>query len=390
MFLIHFLRWFFGYVKFEGSGEFPERFLNLTAQNAVGVWGSKRTKTGISAYMRVSDYKEIRAIARKTKMHLKIKSRHGLPFKIHLYQNRPGLVVGAVFALLLMHVLSLNIWNITITGYEYLEPAEIYEALELAGLRQGMRVNEVDPDVMRQDLLLSLPELSWAAININGTHARVDVREVERLPETLDESPGNVVASHRGIITSVNTMRGVSQVRVGDAVLEGDLLISGIVEHLNGDVTFLRADGRVTAEVIREISISQPLSFSEDVRTGRVSSRRVINFFGINFPLYLGSFNRPHEMTMRTNQLTLDGVELPLGVATGRFYETRTIHHELNQEQAIEKIRERAVEVKAYELLDAKILETNEEVVLQENEVTIHFTLKVQQNIEVFEDILVE
>lgn len=390
MFLIHLLRYLMGYVKFEGSGDFIERFLNLTTHNSVGVWGTNRTKSGFSGYMRVTDYKKIRPIAKKTRVRLKIKSRRGLPFKIDLYKNRPGLIIGAISALLIMQFLSLNVWNITITGHEYLETAEISEALDYIGLRQGMRVEEIDPDVMRQDLLLAVPELSWAAINISGTHARVDVREIERLPDVLDESPGNVVASHGGIITSINTMRGISQVRVGDAILAGDLLISGVIEHLNGDVTFLRADGRIEAEVMREIRISQPLKFAEDVRTGRVSNRRVINFFNLNLPLYLGSFNRPHEMRVTTSQLTLDGVELPLGITTGRFYETRTIEHNLNADEAIALARERAVEVKAYELLDAEILETSEEIVTEDGQITIIFTLKVRQSIEIFEDILMD
>ena len=390
MFFIHLMRFLMGYVRFEGTGDFIERFLNLTAHSSVSVWGVKRTASGFTGYMRLADYKQIRQIAKKTRVRLQVKSRHGLPFKIHLYKNRPGLVVGAASALLIMHFLSLNVWNITITGYEHLDHAEISAALELVGLRHGVPTETIDPDVMRQDLLLALPELSWAAINISGTHARVDVREVELLPDVLDESPGNVVASHGGIITSINTLRGISQVRVGDAILAGDLLISGVIEHRNGDLTFLRADGRIEAEVTREVRVSQPLNFTEDVRTGRVFNRRVINFFEINLPLYLGSFNRPHEMRVTTNRFTVNNVTLPIGVTTGRLYETRTVYHNLNKDEAVELARRRAVEVKAYELLNAEILETAEEIITSENEITIIFTLKVRQNIEIFEDILVD
>ena len=38
MILVRLLRWLFGYVTFRGTGDFPERFMNLCAREEINLW----------------------------------------------------------------------------------------------------------------------------------------------------------------------------------------------------------------------------------------------------------------------------------------------------------------------------------------------------------------
>ena len=42
MFMIHLLRWLFGWIRLEAEGGFPERLLNLAAREGIELWEVRR------------------------------------------------------------------------------------------------------------------------------------------------------------------------------------------------------------------------------------------------------------------------------------------------------------------------------------------------------------
>ena len=63
-------------------------------------------------------------------------------------------------------------------------------------------------------------------------------------PEFPDSTtPCNIVASQDGTIMGIEATVGVAEVRSGDAVLKGDLLISGITENLDKTYNLKAARG---------------------------------------------------------------------------------------------------------------------------------------------------
>ena len=65
---------------------------------------------------------------------------------------------------------------------------------------------------------------------MNGTRVEVEVREVQKVPERIDESGFyHVVADVDGIVTRVEAELGDAVVGKGDTVGVGEILISGTV-----------------------------------------------------------------------------------------------------------------------------------------------------------------
>lgn len=85
--LLRLIRWSKGYVDFSAYGKFPERFINLTTRNGINVWNLKPVQNGLTATMQVYDYKNIRSIASKSKLRLRVTGRHGLPFYAQRYKQ---------------------------------------------------------------------------------------------------------------------------------------------------------------------------------------------------------------------------------------------------------------------------------------------------------------
>lgn len=74
------------------------------------------------------------------------------------------------------------------------------------------------------------------SINIKGVRAEVVVRESPKKPKIEDLTiPADVVAERDGVILEIGAKRGKKMVKNGDAVLKGEVLISGLVTHKSGD-----------------------------------------------------------------------------------------------------------------------------------------------------------
>ena len=389
MFIIRLLRFLLGYVKFEATGVFCERFINLCSYNGIKIWGIIKNQEKICAYILARDYKKLRRIAKKTLMHPRVTRRYGLPFILRKFRARSGLFAGAAVAAVLIYTLSLSVWNIQIEGNNRVETAEIQAVLKSLGMTEGVRRDEVDTEKIRHELLLSMPELSWAAVNLNGTSAVIEVSEAEPTDTNKDITPCNIVAKSDGRIVSVDVYKGLSNIKEGDAVVKGDLLISGVVDHLNGTASFLHASGSVIAETESEISVRVDYNQVKKVRTGKVKTKRVLTFLGIEIPLYLGSEKDEYELELSSWTMNIGGVNMPVKINTGNFYFVENVGVTLTEDEALNQARQQIEEIEKSRYQSAEILERQEFVQYDEKGLILTVKYLCRENIGVEESILI-
>ena len=77
MFIVRFLRFVCGYVRFQVTGVFIERFLNLASRNGINLWNGTKTETQYTGYTLMKHYKKLRPFAKKTGVHMQIEERFG-------------------------------------------------------------------------------------------------------------------------------------------------------------------------------------------------------------------------------------------------------------------------------------------------------------------------
>lgn len=63
-----------------------------------------------------------------------------------------------------------------------------------------------------------------------------------------------------GVVRSIEVYSGTPQVKVGDTVCAGDLLIGAIVETTNGRSSVKQASGRVMIEHEEDLAVAVPLT----------------------------------------------------------------------------------------------------------------------------------
>ncbi len=155
-----------------------------------------------------------------------------------------------------------------------------------------------------------LPELSWLNINIEGSAARIEVRERIISPDIdADSTPADIVAARDGQIVLLRPFNGTQEQKVGNPVLKGDLLISGIEENKDLTVSFCRASGYVVARTNRSASTAQSTKLSAQREIKRKTTYVIIFLF---FSIPLGRADE--SAYSEKSDLFINGVTLPMGI----------------------------------------------------------------------------
>ena len=247
----------------------------------------------------------------------------GVPDIFRRYRRRWGIAVGAFLFFFLIVLSHGRIWCVEVFGNDRVEDQIIVDLLADLGCGVGDRVASIDFDILHNEFLLRCSDISWISVNMNGTHAHVEVRESLKAP---DEAPNagyyNIVAAEDGQIEQMAAFEGAPQVEIGDAVRKGELLISGIASYGEGGVSFENAAGEVFAKVNREFLVEVPLATEEKRATGESITRKTLIFFQFQANLFRNS-GIPYDFydTIDSDEqiLLFDRIALPLWVRTQRY-----------------------------------------------------------------------
>lgn len=320
MLLLRFLRFVFGYVGFTAQGGFPERFINLCRHNKIILWELKSRNGVISACVDREGYKKIRPVARKSGMRVRIRRKYGLPFFLARHSRRVGVLIGACLCAAVLLILSTRIWSIDVIGNVRVPAETVLGVFEELGVRRGVAGSRINISATEIEALRRLPELSWLNINISGSAALIEVRETVKSPELAENGePTDIVAARDGQIVILRPFNGTQEQKIGNPVLKGDLLISGIEQNKDLTVSFCKASGYVVARTNREITAAQSAKFTAKKAVSQNKSY-VLDFLFFSIPLG----RQVEDAYSEKSELFINGVTLPVGLTE----RTQTVYEE--------------------------------------------------------------
>ncbi len=256
-----------GYVIIKVTGVFPERFLNLAARNNLYVWDVRRVDKNVYI-LKISAraFLELKKIAYNSDCHVSIISKKGLFFTLRNIKNiRIVLIGAALFAAIIVYA-SGSITDIYITGNENIASYEIEKRLEAYGLKPGVRKASVDTKDIKLRFLKEFEDVSYIAVNLHGTKAYVQIAEAAKKPFITDaDAPCNIVSDVDGIIETLRVKTGFPVVSEGDAVCQGQLLVSGITDSRFLTVRYVNCDADIVIRTWRDFCREFPLK--KEIRT---------------------------------------------------------------------------------------------------------------------------
>ena len=387
--IIKLLRLLLGYVEFQATGGFPERFLNLCNINGITLWNVQNDGVKVKACTPIKAYRNIRKPAHKSGMKVKITRKRGLPFFVKYNKARVGVLIGAFVSVVLLFLSSCVLWDVEVTGNTKIKNEELLESLSGYDVRVGSIKSKIDTKSVESQLLKEYPELSWASINIFGMKAVLEVKENKDMPEIIDDNiPMNIVAKKDGRIILVNGYSGTNVVKENDVVLSGDLLISGIKINQDGSERAVRAKGKVFAETTTNLS-AEISRFQEVKVISETNIRHKIYVLGVEIPLWVKC--KGEKLYNDKKLLKGDSTMLPLGITWDVSYVLNYETIEMTEEQTELLSLSEVVKKKRNEFSDeCEILKTEYKKKATEKGIVIENKVVAKENIALEKELFVE
>jgi len=322
--LINLLR---GYVEVRVTGAFPERMLNLCAQHRLVFW-KLHWLDGTSFTFRIAkkDRGQLTQLAERAMCEVTELGWHGSAAVVRSVGKRWGFLLGLALCAFAVGLLSQFLLVVEVSGNETVPTAVILSELQRLGVHPGAFGPAIDGKAISNEALITLPQLSFMAINVNGTRAKVSVREAVPSPDLLEEEvPADIVSTADGIIVDIHATSGRAMFADGDIVAKGEVLIAGEMklrqpQYGNVDTGWLvvRAAGDVTARTWRTLEETVPLAAGVKRYTGEEKKLYSLRFLWGKWDFFQKSsisWENCDKITC-TEFLTLFGRELPVGLTT--------------------------------------------------------------------------
>ena len=279
-------KWLFykGYVILQIEGVYPERLLSLLEREGVALWDIHRPAPGVlCCTMPAPAFHRLHELNRRCRCRVHIRKKGGGRILLQRLWRRRMLIVGMGLTLALALWASRRVWFVDIRDCRRMDEAVLRQALSEQGVRPGQNLRRLPLSDIADYVAAQYEELAFVELHVDGVFLRVRAREAMAEGERLDQSvPCDVVSTREGIVTRITAYGGRAQVRVGQKVKKGQLLIAGHVTARDGSMTYAtHAYGEVLAAVLYKAQVEAPETAIQWAETGETAPCRA---------LYLGPY----------------------------------------------------------------------------------------------------
>ena len=386
MFIKIIFSYILGYLKVSIEGYYIEKFINICKSRKITIWNlNRKANVELELNIRIKEFKEMCKVAKKTGCKVKIKNKKGVPFLIHKYKKRRIFIILLLIVLILIGISSMFVWNVDITEENNQNLENIKNDIEEAGLKTGTLKSNVNSKEIINKIRLKRNDVAWMGIELKGTNAVVKIVKASSKPNIIDENEYcNIVANKSGIITKINAQNGTANVKVGDTIKEGEILINGWMEGKYTGVRYVHAKGEIEAKVWYTESKKIPYILTQTRQTGNIENKYIIkiNNFEINFSKKYSKFKIYDTIETDSKFKIFSNFYLPISLKKIEYKEKEEYTKKNSLEEAknlgIEELQEKIEK----QIPDKeKIVNKNINTYEKEDGVEVYVTYEVLENI---------
>lgn len=282
-----------GYVYICVEGFYIEKVINSCKKNNIALINlNRKSNTIMYANLSIKNFREFSKIVKCNSCKVKIIKKHGFPFVVKKYRKRKVFILAIILFSIVLLILSQFIWNIEIDGDECLKKVVISIVKE-EGLDVGKLKKSVDLEKIINRIRTDEPKIAWVGIKMKGTDVKIEFIKIDDVPNIINENDYcNIVAKKDAIVEKIVAQNGTLQVREGDEVKSGDVLISGTMEGKYTGVQNVHPVGTVIGKVLYKERARWYYKQCKKIQTGNVENKYAIklNKFAIFFSKKLSKF----------------------------------------------------------------------------------------------------
>lgn len=375
-----------GYLKISVEGYYIERFINICKTNNITIWNLKRKENiELELNIRISEFKKVCKVVKQTRCKMKIKRKKGFPFLLHKYKKRKIFVLFLLIMIIIITLSSNFVWNVEIKEENGQQLENIEEDIKKAGLETGKLKNNINMKEIINKVMLKRKDIAWIGIELKGTNAIVKIVKADEKPEIVDQDEYcNIVSNKSGIITKISAQNGTANVKIGDTVKEGDILINGWLEGKFTGIRYVHAKGEIEAKVWHTKSKKINYNFTQKQETGNIENKYSIkiNNFRINFLKRLSKFEIYDTIETENKFKLFSDFYLPISLIKTTNKELKNVQKKYNLEEA-KSLGIQELEQELNEEIEnkEKIINKNTNIYEEQDGVEVYVTYEVLENI---------
>ena len=229
---------------------------------------------GFTARCAAWHYLRLAKLARKRRVHLRIRKKTGLFFLLRPYLRRRGLWAGLLLFVPLLLWSQGLVWAVDASGLTTGQQARAASVLrETVFLMPGSIVTQ-EKLTAGEYALLQSGEFSWVSLNFLDGRLELEAAEAKPVPEIAAGTLHGLRAKAAGTVVNTNLVSGTMLVVPGQAVEKGQGLIGTARAERDGTLIFQPAAGSVRAQFEREFVEELALTAAAFQLTGNTVVQR--------------------------------------------------------------------------------------------------------------------
>lgn len=223
----------------------------------------------LSGLVPEDDLPQLAALAEKGGWRFDTGQRQGAGKLADALKRRWPLAIGCALAIAALLAASRLMWRVEVIDAGIYE-TDLRSYLDMLQIRPPRFKRSVDLGVLRDSLEWRYPDVAWIECGFRGMTLTITVVEGVAAGDALTHlGSGDVVAARDGIVDRVITLAGTPQVKAGDLVRAGQVLILGEERSSDGGVRPVSARGKVFARVWDSAAVRMSALERQTVYTGR-------------------------------------------------------------------------------------------------------------------------
>ncbi len=367
------------------------RFINMCAADKICLFNIRKSGEKLTASTYLSSLERLFECAGRLGLEVTVTKRYGIPELFRRYKKRTGLFIGAAVFVLFIIGTQNFIWTVDVSGNSGVTTEQLLNAVNDAGVGFGTLKRKVNYDNIEAYLMTRFDNIAWVAVNIVGTRLHIEINEGDEAPKiTANETePRNIVAKKDGIITGMAVYMGQKEVKQGDVVAEGDILVNGIMEDKHGNSLFTRASAKIYAKTEFSKTFTVDMAVKQKSDIGQKGSLYSIKLGQSAFPIFNKNMNLPFELK-RVYTIKLFGITLPVEIVENEYYSYSETDVIISEHRAVNTAKYLCSVYEKTELAEAKIIGKKGSVERKDNKIFYTVDYVCNENIAKTEKIYIE
>lgn len=259
------------YLLIEISGEYPNFFLKKCLNNKIYLKEINYLNNDlITVKCLKDDYSKILNLSKDYQ--IKKISDLGINFVINNVKQNSLIYLSLILIICFMYLFTNFIVEIKVIHSNSDLRRLIYFELENNGVKNlSFKKNyNTLQKIKNQIINTHKDKIEWLEIISKGMSYEIRIEERKLNPAAKDDNKCHIVAKKAAIIKEIVHSNGEVILENNDYVNKGDILISGDIIYNNEVTSSVCAEGTVYGEVWYMATVSLPLDYQEQIKTGKI------------------------------------------------------------------------------------------------------------------------